>query len=421
MSDKRKQGLTRQLSLQNEGTNPGRPFLKKQQSMEQTEDKLQEKKNLPLMIKIAWGENRPPQDINQIRNKIMQEPVEVKKCIEYRRPATAKLRTQKSVDRDSILYTRQELAERLRNAWIDREQNKQNINIFLNHNNQENEDGIESKELESESYEDYNKTVLDNLQIIDDSIINTSILSDDKSNENDFSYVPSNTSTKIRDGSVNLSVTIPDFRQKTHVDEEPKFKEETQLEEPPKMSKLMKQPSINVENDKNENVDKPKPQSAPSKREMFQKRSNTAFNGSFSLPKPKPPLVRQMSVPIKQDPIKPFASKRRLKTNRKKERETADMSDEDKGDGNIKPKKKERCKSAPGGEIVTMVSLVSPAGSDVEDAVEKKPEVKVKVPEKPILQQEGKTENVKTLSLKKTAKQGKILFLYLLYSPSEQT
>lgn len=49
------------------------------------------------------------------------------------RPLTGKSRCFAGVEKPSILYSRQELAERLRLAWKHREANKANINIFLAH------------------------------------------------------------------------------------------------------------------------------------------------------------------------------------------------------------------------------------------------------------------------------------------------
>lgn len=47
------------------------------------------------------------------------------------RPSTGKSRAFVAIEKPTILYSRQELAERLRLAWKHREENKANINIFL--------------------------------------------------------------------------------------------------------------------------------------------------------------------------------------------------------------------------------------------------------------------------------------------------
>lgn len=49
------------------------------------------------------------------------------------RPATGKSRGYVGIEKPPILCSRQELAERLRQAWKHREENKTNINIFLAH------------------------------------------------------------------------------------------------------------------------------------------------------------------------------------------------------------------------------------------------------------------------------------------------
>lgn len=50
------------------------------------------------------------------------------------RPTTGRSSRAYATEKASILYSRQELAERLRLAWKHREQNKANIDIFLAHN-----------------------------------------------------------------------------------------------------------------------------------------------------------------------------------------------------------------------------------------------------------------------------------------------
>lgn len=49
------------------------------------------------------------------------------------RPVTGRSRGFVGIDKPTILYSRQELAERLRLAWKQREENKANISIFLAH------------------------------------------------------------------------------------------------------------------------------------------------------------------------------------------------------------------------------------------------------------------------------------------------
>ena len=81
-------------------------------------------------IRIAWGEQKSKSD-EQVEIIARQIPGKS-------RPPTArslKTSSRPSIsEKATILYTRQELAERLRLAWKQREENKSNIDIFLAHN-----------------------------------------------------------------------------------------------------------------------------------------------------------------------------------------------------------------------------------------------------------------------------------------------
>lgn len=81
-----------------------------------------------FQVRVAWTDNRR-------KNAKEPEQVEVvaRQMPGRSRPATGRSRGFAGIEKPTILYSRQELAERLRLAWKHREENKANINIFLAH------------------------------------------------------------------------------------------------------------------------------------------------------------------------------------------------------------------------------------------------------------------------------------------------
>lgn len=422
MAEKRRNGLVRQFSVQNE--KPAMFSLKKQLSIEQVytvkeldmeiqDDTRKMLLDRPRLVRLAWGDNcDSSQKQALIKTKQITESVEIKKCTEHKRPTTAKLRTQKSLDRDSILYTRQELAERLRQAWIDREQNKQNLDIFLTHNAHEKQE--DHNENESNQVDEENTTCTssnNNAQTINDNNIckpKKHVLMRSETID-----VPSNFISKQRNLDVKIPIDHEASNQKDVIeDKRPVNTEFDQIKVKrinSAVPKLIKQTSLNIDSSNQNNNLNVKPSSGMSRREAFQKRNNSAFNGSLCLEKsPKPPLTRTLSIPTKSDVSKPLfiSTKRKLKTIKKRDRESCEILDEEAPVDKIQSKREARCKSAPGGDIVTMVSLVSPAGSDVEDAVEKT-EAKSRLPSPEKLVKDKNAESVKTIISRKPVKQGK--------------
>ncbi|XP_076635470.1 uncharacterized protein LOC143348759 [Colletes latitarsis] len=144
----------RQLSLQ--PTAPRRQQIRRQRSAE--DDKSLQVSAGPLArgkrgtsgkpcserlkVRVAWSENR------QKNGKDLEHVEVVARQIPGRsRPATGKTRSFNVIEKPTILYSRQELAERLRLAWKHREENKANINIFLAH-------GILQERCDSEMSQD---------------------------------------------------------------------------------------------------------------------------------------------------------------------------------------------------------------------------------------------------------------------------
>lgn len=474
MSDKRKLGPIRQMSLQSDSRT--RPILKKQLSVEYL-DHIDEHKlsirndtnnakaklsDRPRPVKVAWGENRQhsregKEDISSslsVKTSSFTEPVEIKKCKEYKRPSTAKIRHQNSVEKDSILYSRQDLAARLRKAWKEREDSKQNLNIFLtstknvddNLDDENNyysdvqnkiEKNKEQLHLHLDLKEENEKNINLNSKPLQFNNNNKIPKSNNRINEPESDYIPSKTNSRPQDVRTNISVTISSVRTQNKqnadqvclesslkgVENNPQLlKPETNNE--PKIQchqQLVKQTSSIQTTDEEISMVKnlpPRPQTAASKRDGFQKRTNTAFTVSISSEKSfRPPLTRALSVPVKSEgnKLKFIATKRRLKPSRRKgkgpECHSGDeCADEDEGG---KGKKGVRCKSAPNAEVVTMVSLVSPAGSDTEENAEqgKKQEEKEKAGSCKVSTPTATVnmESQKISSLRKSAKTGKNL------------
>lgn len=79
-------------------------------------------------MRVAWGDDRHGCD------NLAEVEVVARQIPSRSRPTTGRSgRTYATTEKASILYSRQELAERLRLAWKHREQNKANIDIFLAH------------------------------------------------------------------------------------------------------------------------------------------------------------------------------------------------------------------------------------------------------------------------------------------------
>ena len=82
-------------------------------------------------VRIAWGEQKGNPSDDQVEIVARQIPGKS-------RPPTSRALKNSSrpsiTEKATVLYSRQELAERLRLAWKQREENKSNIDIFLAHN-----------------------------------------------------------------------------------------------------------------------------------------------------------------------------------------------------------------------------------------------------------------------------------------------
>nr|XP_033195191.1 uncharacterized protein LOC117159454 isoform X2 [Bombus vancouverensis nearcticus] len=77
-------------------------------------------------VRVAWKENRQKND-----EELGQVEVVARQIPGRSKSTTRRSRDFAGMDKPTILYSRLELAERLRLAWKNREKNKANINIFL--------------------------------------------------------------------------------------------------------------------------------------------------------------------------------------------------------------------------------------------------------------------------------------------------
>lgn len=82
-----------------------------------------------FQVRVAWKENRRKNEKND--EELGQVEVVARQIPGRSRSTTGRSRGLVGTEKPTILYSRLELAERLRLAWKYRERNKANINIFL--------------------------------------------------------------------------------------------------------------------------------------------------------------------------------------------------------------------------------------------------------------------------------------------------
>lgn len=378
MANLRKLSTFRQLSLNCDPPSQRRRPLKIQLSEDLTCDlkKIRDRPpNNP--IKIAWAEPIPE-----------EEGVIAKKCVAEEKKC--KLTRHASLEKDSILYPKQELAERLRLALEDREKSKKNLNIFLAHNTRD---------------EDENELVETKFaQKIEPKIIPPLFNPSENNLKNifhvrkkDSSYNPSKPTAAV--------VVIP-------------IKQTDDSILPKSMDKVPLESSHSLKDDKGIKSVIIRPATAAAKRERFQKRTNSAFNSIVKEPSViRPPLVRSSSAParpLQNTKPKFLATKRKLKSG-KRTNSRLTLTEEDSVDCNKEnPKGKKEMNrhiSVNGTEIVTMVSLVSPTASDNEELEIENPKSK-ESQVKTVPKKEEKVTHPpsmgKNVSLRKTVKSGRV-------------
>lgn len=323
MSAQQKNPPVRQFSTRNEPPTleQRRKTLRKQFSQELPEKKVPtETRNIQSAktrtkpidetppIKLAWTD-----DIKTIQDAYKKEEgIVVKKCKEIKRPLTAKPK-----QKESILQNRQEFAERLRHVWKERDGVKQNLNIFLTHATHEDSHKVVEKEnanTDDGFYEKEKPKIMLPLKP-------TTLL-----NEGDLKNAFQKQIRKTKRNNVTLSPRMP-------------LKNPGVLENNTEKNSPKENPTMSIVL---------RPYSAAAKREGFQKRTNSAFNGSLS----RNPILRTSSLPNKIENTKPkfVATKRRLKSARRFNKEEII----------------EQKVAASTCDIVTMVSLMSNSESETE-------------------------------------------------------
>ncbi|KAF7279743.1 hypothetical protein GWI33_006776 [Rhynchophorus ferrugineus] len=315
----------------------------------------------PPPAKVAWSHDAK------------EEAVIVKKCKEVRK---AKLTRHASLEKESILNSKQDLTERLRTRKEEPEKenkadSKPNLEIFLA--------GPNPKKADND---------------------------DTPPEKNPPKYLQ----PLVADGLSNKNFQIKKSGSKK-VSESPRR---------PKSSTVVVVPLIDKDQEAQTNTKAEKsddasginviirPVTAQSRRERFQKRTNSAFHGAVKEQQTasRPPLVRSSSAPsTRPEKSKFLATKRKMKSAKK-------FKDESGSRSNTETKEWQNAIQHPT-DIVTMVSLVSPGGSDNEEEAEEEIEQAPTQRERPksVLKQESITvekpsnkDTNKNISLRKTIK-----------------
>lgn len=373
----------------------------------------------PPPTKIAWAEKSP-----DIIPGSKDDGIIIKKCTDVRKPnSPRRLRKQSSLDTDSILYSRQEFAKRLEQAWKDREASKTNLNIVLAHTTMDHKHEDVLVDVSNTVKHIFNCDKIENnkpkiILPLKPELIG---VSNETNMKNVFQkHIRRNVKQKsLFDDNYSPS-RIYDRTDKPHTIVVPLMDAKTIM--------TTNQTTKSLPHS-NEPKQTSRPSTAASKRDIFQKRTNSAFHGStskkeISPPATRPPLLRTSSMPVKQDPPKPkfVATKRRVKTAKAKIKYEKEDFDEDCPSG--RRSALQRCVSVAGVlDVVTMVSLVSTSGSENEDEEVEDRDVKEKVAAKNDANCGNKIETTekievvkspdeeeKNFSLRKTVKSGKLLF-----------
>lgn len=369
-SQERKKSLTKQYSEDYADFHPLKCTEKEVSIRISLSAKNRTKEQEPPPVKIAWtDEKKSPRD------EMKDSGILIKKCPEVKRTySPAKSKHNPMDSKDSILYSR--LGQTLKDTG------KTNLNIILTHTTAEHKQddilvdvsntdrlNLKPKIMPALKPDLCNGDNVDNMKNVFQTHIRRAVRQ--KSVFDDSIYSPSRTEAK------NNTIVVPVIDAKAATNLKPKIL----------LRKLTEDDENNLEIIKRSS----RPSTAAStKREMFQKRANSAFNAQITrkeVQNPvRPPLVRTSSVPVKPEPTKPkfITTKRRVRTAKAKFRYEKDSDEESSSVGSSRRRGTlQRCVSAAGVlEVVTMVSLVSPSGSeneedDVEEGEQKSQGVKV--------------------------------------------
>ena len=271
---------------------------------------------------------------------------------------------------DSILGSRQELANKARLALTRHDYSKPNLNIYVNDNKckrDEIDESIPSSEMkvltnvpaEHSPNLSESKTTLPMKVPVNFPPKIISPLKPNIDNENMRNVFQKHLRKTAKQGNdlvnsprVAKSATIVvTLKQQAH----PKLGES---------GKLSRQNSFKMEKSDAKNE---RPSTAVSRREIFQNRTNSAFHSSTKK-ETRPPLIRASSLPLKSEPQKPkfVAAKRKIKSAKYGFVNASESAREERSK-DVSMKGCLRRSASVAGDVVTMVSLVSPEGSDTEE------------------------------------------------------
>lgn len=367
----------------------------------------------PPPIKIAWEEN--DSDIKA------EDSVIIKKCNEIKRIPIGRITRHGSLDKDSILNSKHDLSERLRQLVkekepekskqinIEKEPEKPNLKIFLGSNPKDNNEEFQNHLAQLQ------EKVPEPPKIIAPLITNTVSNKpfqirknvSPKINLKEIAYSPTRPN-KINPRTLenNAIVVVPIFENEQMVapvestDINYNKTDVSLLEDPKAINSIIIRPST----------------AAVSRREKFQKRTNSAFNATITESN-RVPLVRSSSAPIKPERVKSkfVIGKRKSKPLKKIQMKSFEKEEhQTEPNANVENAKSQkvlnRTTAVNGNEVVTMVSLVSPAGSDCEEETEEikeKPKAMVKPPAK------DDSDIPKHMSLRKAVKTGRYSFFII--------
>uniref|UniRef100_A0AAR5Q5U4 Uncharacterized protein n=1 Tax=Dendroctonus ponderosae TaxID=77166 RepID=A0AAR5Q5U4_DENPD len=353
----------------------------------------------PPPIKIAWCEKTDKFALN--------EEVIIKKCKEVKRAPSVKLARHPSLEKDSILNSKHDLRNKAETVdkENDKAETKPNLQIFLAHNTHDYNECQTSDSFES--LMDSRQQCLERskpkyLQPLLSNVEPSKAFQIRKSNSRKTLESPK---------AVEVSQKRPNFSRSNTIVVVPLVEKLDQSDTP---RQVVKDEETKPEKDEDSNGINViiRPMTAQTRREKFQKRTNSAFHGTSkeTAINFRPPLVRSSSAPsIKPEKGKFLATKRKLKNGKK-------VSRSSKGDHSPHAVDGQEWKNAAhtASEIVTMVSLISPSGSeneaDSEDELKARPKSALKREDSAVEKtttvgkEAANKDGTKNVSLRKTVK-----------------
>ncbi|KAK9499399.1 hypothetical protein O3M35_002443 [Rhynocoris fuscipes] len=307
-------------------------------------------------LKIAWT-------VEKIEPESEQVEIIAKKCGQPKpKPAVKPPRSPFAPDQNTVLFSRQQLTERLRSSWQKNSGSRHNLDIFLN------------RSVESENSD------------TGGSLPRTPDDSESSENEEEISRcIPPNGGTPVPAQSTPLPP--------------PQITYQSDQTDTPKLCASARRMNFRNMGRQRSILESPCPTPEPGKatptfKNINRQRVGDSSSSCASTPEPRKQLTRMMSAPPRSLPpsnrklvkapsmetpllspnqrVKSAPPKRKLRSAKKRtngKHVGQDTSDDD-GDGNAKGQgggKRGARRGVDRGEVVTMVSLVSPAGTDSDE------------------------------------------------------